>query len=138
VLINAYQLNAENKVKEVQVATDKLMFIKLIDVEGLIEENNTPDLDSILLDDRGSTKQSKRVVKVEFWKSPINYQGYKWDTRKLVLFGFNEFDFVRIKFLGDHYYMQYGTLYYQLNQSESFLNLSLISDSELLKQLNSL
>lgn len=138
VLLNAYELSIENKTKEVSVVKDELLYIKFVDVEGLIEDDRSPDLDSILLDDRGSKNQNKKIAKIEFWKSPINYQGYKWDSRKLVLFGLYGFDFIRIKFLNDHYYMQYGTIYYHLHQRDKFFNLSLVSDNEILKQLNSI
>jgi hypothetical protein len=138
VLIDAYYLSAENKAKDVVVAKDELLFIKQIKVSGLSDKSGNNDLDSLLLDDRGLKAQKKNIVKVEFWKSPINYQGYKWDTRKLVLFGFYEFDYIKLKYFDGNYYMQYGTLFYHLDLSDTFKSLSLTDDNDLVKELNNL
>jgi hypothetical protein len=133
----AYRLANKENGNEVVVAKDELLFTKHAEVAGLPQDKGA-DLDSILLDDRGSKKQNKHIVQIEFWKSPINYRGYKWDKRKLVLFGFYEFDYARLKYFEGVYYLQYGTLFYHLEQTNSFLNLSPVTESELVRQLNNL
>jgi hypothetical protein len=138
VLIDAYYLSAENKAKDVVVVKDELLFIKQVEVAGLTDGKENNYLDSLLLDDRGHKTRKKNIVQVEFWKSPINYQGYKWDARKLILFGFYEFDYIKLKYFDGNYFMQYGTLYYHLDLSDTFKSLSLIDDNDLVKQLNNI
>jgi hypothetical protein len=135
VLMAAYELNKENKINEIQVAKDEMLFIKLLDVEGMIPESGRSDLDSILLDDR-NVKHLAGIVKVEFWKSPINYTGYKWDTRKLVLFGMFEFENLRIKYISGQYYLEYNQTYYELKRRDSFQSLFKVSDRQLIDSLN--
>ncbi len=40
---------------------------------------------------------SEKIL-VQFWKSPINYKGYRFDGRKLVLFGLDSFSQVELKY----------------------------------------
>jgi hypothetical protein len=138
VLINAYLLSSENRARDVVVVKDELLYIRQVKVEGLAEDSHNRDLDSLLLDDRGLKHTNNTLAQVEFWKSPINFRGYKWDTRKLILFGFYDFNYVYIKYLNDQYFMQCGTLFYLLEQSDDFHSLSLVTDDEIIEQLNRL
>lgn len=72
----------------------------------------------------------QKIIKVEFWQSPINYKGYWLNESKLVLFGIEETDEVQLikfheeiylKYLGSIYRLQAGNLYrsfHSLNEAE--------------------
>jgi hypothetical protein len=118
----------------VKVATDVLLFSRNIKIEGAPKLNMS--LDSVLLDDR-SGKKNAHLALVEFWKSPINYKGYKWDTRKLVLFGFETARVLRIRYLdGDHYLLSDNDAY-KLEISSGFRPMIYVESSELLSKLRS-
>jgi hypothetical protein len=138
VLINTFHRTTENIARDLVVIKDELMFSRLVKVVGVSEDPQESDLDSVLLDDRGYKRSKTKMVQVEFWKSPVNFRGYKWDTRKLLLFGFYDYEYIYIKYLNDNYYMQYGTLYYLLEPSDTFSSMSMITDEPLIKELNSL
>ncbi|MHB1277341.1 MAG: hypothetical protein ACYC1Q_02995 [Bacteroidia bacterium] len=45
----------------------------------------------------GEVNVTEKIL-VQFWKSPINYKGYRFDGRKLVLFGLDSFSQVELKY----------------------------------------
>lgn len=66
-------------------------------------------------------------IQVQFWKSPINYKGYRFDGRTLQLFGLDTFNQVSLKYLVVDpdlevvdIYLQYGENYYKLNDNNRY------------------
>lgn len=134
-LLATYSIRQKNKNESITVAIDELMYTKQISISGYVSDDNS--LDSILLDDRYSEKKQD-FASIEFWKSPLNYKGYKWANQKLILFGFYQFDNIKIKTINKLYYLQYENAYYLLEQSVSFHTIINITDEQLIKKLNEL
>lgn len=70
---------------------------------------------------RGPKKEAPQATKilVQLWRSPINYKGYRFDGRKLELFGMDSVQHLSLKYLVlDHdlevyqVYIKYGDSYY--------------------------
>ncbi len=122
--------------RPLKVSTDQLLYSKQIKISAKPGKENN-ELDSLLIDDKYTTDDNN-IITVEFWQSPINYVGYKWANNKLVLFGFYDFTATKIIACDDNYYMNYGTLYYLLENTNTFRNLSLVNDPAIIKKLNSL
>lgn len=57
---------------------------------------------------------------VEFWLSPINYRGYKLIRNKLILFGIEEPDAVRLYRYDGELILKYGVEYFRLIPSSDF------------------
>ncbi len=68
---------------------------------------------------------------VEFWVSPINYRGYKMSKNKLILFGIEEPDAVKLYRVNEALYMSYLKEYYRLNDSFDFVSYQKLKDSEI-------
>ncbi len=51
---------------------------------------------------------------VEFWISPINYHGYKMSKNKLIIYGIEEPDAVKLYRLNDVLFMKYGNEFFRL------------------------
>ena len=68
---------------------------------------------------------------VEFWVSPVNYKGYKMSKNKLVLFGIEEPDAVKLYRVNNDLYMHYLKDYYRLNNSFEFMAYQKLKDSEI-------
>ncbi len=66
---------------------------------------------------------------VEFWVSPVNYKGYKLIDNRLILFGIEEPDAVRLFSKSGKLWMKYGQDYFSLVPTENFE--SLIKSSEI-------
>lgn len=128
--------NASSYNQAPKVSTDQLLFSRQVKIGGY-SENSNKRLDSLLIDDKYS-ETNKGLLKVEFWQSPINYSGYKWANNKLILFGFYDFESVKISFVDGEYFLHYGTLYYLLESTNTFRNMTLIQDEAMIKKLNDL
>lgn len=69
-------------------------------------------------------------LQVEFWVSPINYRGYKWHRNKLILFGIDEPDEVRMFRVEGKLYMHYLNDFYLLEPAEDFTSYQIVNDKE--------
>ena len=57
---------------------------------------------------------------VEFWVSPVNYQGYRLMNDKLILFGIAEPDAIQLYELDHQLWLKYGSKFFHLNKSSDF------------------
>lgn len=114
VTLMASELNQSKKSGEsgtlAQSATDKLN-----PAAGLVESKDA--------------KEEK--YEVEFWVSPVNYKGYKLISNKLILFGVEEPDAVRLFNSDNQLLMKYGKEIYLLVPSGDFLSFAPLKDNEL-------
>lgn len=81
--------------------------------------------------DLPANEKSNPNCLVEFWVSPINYKGYKMSKNKLILFGIDEPDAVKLYRVDDALYMSYLKEFYRLNNSFDFVSYQKLKDSEI-------
>lgn len=83
-----------------------------------------PELDSLLVDNK--VKVPKDGLMVEFWKSPVNFKGYRLSRTKLVLFGIFEYDNIEFRYYeGKALMMKYKNKEYILKCGDEFIPLNL-------------
>jgi|SRR6185436_10072030 len=70
------------------------------------------------------------LLQVEFWVSPVNYRGYKMSKNKLILFGIEEPDAVKLFRLSDNLYMKYGNDFFRLVNTFDFLSYQRLKDAD--------
>lgn len=75
------------------------------------------------------------AVQIEFWKSPINYKGYRFDTKNLMLYGVDKQTKVYIYKLEDKWYMKMGEMYYELITDNQFHTYKILEDESIIIQL---
>jgi len=108
---------------------------------------NLADITSIDSSTTGQRKKAKVkndepvTVRVEFWKSPINYSGYRFDGKKLQLFGtYNIVELQLYHVVKDinlnvsDIYLRIGEKIYLLDESNSYSKLKPVQDENLLEQ----
>ncbi|TNE81806.1 MAG: hypothetical protein EP332_02340 [Bacteroidetes bacterium] len=85
---------------------------------------------------------SDKKITIEYWGSPINYKGYRFDGRKLVLFGQDEQSEVHVVALltdvnlGTYrYFFKLQGSYYELFDDNVFRAYKAITDSRILTKL---
>jgi hypothetical protein len=106
---------------------------KTIDKEGAPEESLAEEAVQKLnpAADLPAVEKIPSNVTVEFWVSPINYRGYKMSKNKLILFGIEEPDAVKLYRVNDALYMVYLKEFYRLNDSFDFVSYQKLKDSEI-------
>lgn len=107
---------------EIVVQKDKLLFSKVIDIKEFenIGKNRKIALDSVLLNTKPSLKSKQNDILIEFWKSPVNFRGYKMSKNKIVIYGLQHDDNLRIEKHTNMFYLKNLDLYYLLEYTDSF------------------
>jgi len=124
---------------DIVISKDELIITRLIKISGEIPEvNDNYELDSILTDQRQTTRKQKGTLKVEFWRSPLNYKGYKLNENKLVLFGLYEFNNLSVIGYNNELFIKYNKEYYLIEYTDDFRSFVPMKNESLLKELNSI
>jgi hypothetical protein len=79
-------------------------------------------LDSLLTNNR-TQSAAQSTIKVEFWKSPVNYTGYKYSPNRLVLFGSFNPEEIRLEYHNHYLFLRYRNSYYQIETTNDFQSL---------------
>ncbi|MBI4929721.1 MAG: hypothetical protein HY841_03085 [Bacteroidetes bacterium] len=125
----------QNTFENFIVRKDELLDSKNFQVVNLQnEEKNLPDS---LLEKVSGIKNNKTSssLKVEFWQSPINYKGYKMTKNKVVLFGINPDETIKLFHLDDAIFMKHNQNYYKLYFTDDFKQFEKVTDVTITSKL---
>ena len=131
-------INTYSASDNIHVKKDRLIYAKSYIVPGIDQYNNDKPgkLDSLLTDNKTSPHMNRaNSLQVEFWKSPINYKGYKTGKNKLVLFGIDRFDMISFRMQNKTLYMKYISDFYQVDNTQEFKSLIPVTNQSILNQL---
>jgi hypothetical protein len=128
-------VNAE----EIVVRKDELLFTRTLEVINLNPTaSKQTGKDSLIQkisgikDDKFSGKQ---MFNIELWQSPLNYKGYKLGKYKMVLYGINSFDGLKLYKLDDVIYMKIASAVYRLDYANDFKQYERITDEQITNKL---
>jgi hypothetical protein len=77
------------------VLRDKLLSSRMVNILQKAKQDQTQASD-VLIERINSDHFFGDKINVEFWESPIDYQGYRLNKTKLILFGINPNDFFEL------------------------------------------
>jgi hypothetical protein len=106
-------------------------------VTSLIQLSASSKTDSLITLFQGGNPAAAPQIRLEFWKSPVNFRGYKFIRNTLVTFGLDPQEQVKIYLDNGLFYMQSGGSTYRINQTDRFLPFSIASEESLPKQIRS-
>ncbi len=119
--------NIEN---DIVVKKDELIFVKITDIIN----KNRYHLDSLLTD--APSGSSKNSIKIEFWLSPVNYNGYKMTDNKLIIYGIQNYTETMLITYNNSFFLRNYNIYYPIEKTESFKPLVRLTNQTLISQLN--
>lgn len=122
--------------EESEIAVNRLLSSEVVRV---INPDLRDSYDSLLvvIEERLTIRPDPTADKVvlEKWKSPVNYKGYKFNMRKLMLFGVDIHYPVKVyHYMGQYYFSSGGELY-ELEVFPDFSHFRAASDSALSRYL---
>jgi hypothetical protein len=85
--------------------------------------------------DSSGTKEPAGNLAVEFWKSPLNYHGYKYIRNKLVLFGYGDQDIVSVFKVDNTTVLKCLTGVFKIEPTTEFHQLERITDEYTLSKI---
>ncbi len=74
-------------------------------------------------------------LSVEFWKSPLNYHGYKYIRNKLVLFGYGDQDLISVIKIDNSTFIKCLTGVFRIEPTTEFHQLERITDENTLSKI---
>jgi len=131
--------NSINEEDDIVVAQDELISAKRFAIDGTPKTNsNKKNLDSLLVDDvnTSSNKNTEGNLLIEFWKSPINFKGYKFDDKKLVIFGYGDYEVQKVFNYNNELFLKCRNEFFKLTPDENFKTFIPVKNTELLRKLN--
>lgn len=119
------------------VETERLLSSELVKV--IAPQPKSPK-DSVLsvIEERVSLSDEEvsDVIIVEKWLSPVHYKGYRFNKKKLILYGANKSVGVRIFYYTNEYYLGLNKKIYHLDERISYSPLETAKDSALVNYFN--
>ncbi len=120
------------------VRKDELLNSKSFEVVNLQSAETENSSDSLLEKVSGIKDEKKNVIaafKVEFWQSPINYRGYKMTKNKIVLFGINPDENIKLFHLEDDMFMKQNQSFFKLYFTDDFKQFEKVTDASVIAKL---
>jgi hypothetical protein len=74
----------------------------------------------------------KQYMQIEFWKSPLNYKGYKLSKYNVILYGLSDTQNLKIFTLDDVFYMKHASVIYKLDYNTDFKPYERVLDENIL------
>jgi hypothetical protein len=126
--------NTEPAESDIVIRRDEYISSRELTLIKIKPDQQKQKRDSVIRQLQGATPQNT-VFRIEYWRSPLNYKGYKMIRSTIVAFGLSPEESAQIYVLNDVYYLKHGVSVFRLTESEAFLPFKREIDEELLKQL---
>ncbi len=139
------QLNTNSSVgkiaqdSDVVVMTNQLISVlsvplKKNDTDMVVKKNRQTDSTLESMSDITDEKEQSNY-RIEFWKSPLNYKGYKMSRGKIVLYGINPSIPVNLTMQNDNYYLLVNHSAYRVEYTDEYKPFEKITDKAILKKV---
>lgn len=119
---------------EIVVRKDELIAQVGLSLRNL--DTPAPVADSLARKEAGVRDEPPRIITVEYWKSPLNYKGYKLTRSRLVLFGLTQEDQVALYKFDNSIFLKSTTGVFRLEPSSDFRQMERITDEAVIGRLN--
>jgi len=120
---------------KIVVRKDELLSSKKIQVKNLEEATTPTEIDTLLEKISGIHNKNADSFAVEFWESPINYRGYKMTKNKIILFGINQNEEIKLFQLDGKIIMSQNKNYYSLHFTDNFKQFEKITSPSVLSKI---
>jgi hypothetical protein len=121
---------------QVEVVRERLLGVKVLKV---INPAARDTVDAVLkaIEQRLSLspEANVRTVVVESWSSPVNFKGYKFNRKKLMVYGLDETKPVAIYHYLNEFYIRIGTRVYPLQETIAYTPFVALKDTSLSRYL---
>ncbi len=138
---NTLPVKQDTKLYDTQMVVNQIAW----STDSLVSSSGKPLSNKALPNvkrEKAVKEKSDKKITIEFWGSPINYKGYRFDGRKLVLFGQDEQSDVHVvAVLTDanlgvyRYFFKLQGAYYELFDDNAFRSYKPVTDSRILTKL---
>lgn len=132
--LNNQQVNTSTEEEEeIIVRKDELLFSEILMIINLdtIKTNTSDSLAKLAANIKEPA--INKFYQVEYWKSPLNYRGYKFSKNKLVVYGIENIDKGSIYRWKENFYFKANGKVYALEKTPEFKPYELANNPDLLQ-----
>jgi hypothetical protein len=121
------------------IRKDELLNIRTIELKNLDAPESMSHVDSLLekvseiKDDRNNNRLNS--MQIEFWRSPLNYKGYKLSKYNVILYGLTDTENLKIYTLNGILYMKNASTVYKLDYNSDFKPFERVTDEMITSSL---
>ena len=133
-LSSSENINSEYNSEDIVVKRDELIESQILKLTVINRNSVKGQTDSLIQVLQGSSSQTPEY-RIEFWRSPINYRGFKFIRNVIVAFGLDPTESIRLFQVEDKFYIKHGVTVYRLVTTEKFEPFSKVIDENIIKQL---
>jgi hypothetical protein len=119
--------------EDIVVRRDELLETKTIELVFLDAKSKTNKSDSLLKLMENASNTDKTLYKIEFWKSPINYRGFKMIRNNIIAFGLEINELVKLFSFEQQIYLKQGNSVYKLYQTTDFQPFYKVNEESIIK-----
>jgi len=131
---DSLQLHSDENSDEIIVMRDELIQTLNLELQR-IGKNATSRNDSLIENLQGGNSERSGIFRMEFWKSPVNFKGYKMIRNTLSVYGLDPSEATRIYEFQNAIYLRSGATLFRLSQTDRYLPFQRVSDESLIKTL---
>lgn len=123
---------------DIVVMTNQLVSVLSVplknnDTSSVNKKNLKTDSALASMSDIGDTREATNY-RVEFWKSPLNYKGYKMSRGKIILYGLSPVTSINLMLDNDTYYLLVNQNAYKVEYTDDYKPFEKITDKAILKK----
>jgi hypothetical protein len=121
------------------IRKDELLSIRTIELKNLDAPESMSRVDSLLekVSEIKNDHNNNRIqsMQIEFWRSPLNYKGYKLSKYNVILYGITDTENLKIYTLNGILYMKNASTVYKLDYNSDFKPFERITDEMITSSL---
>ncbi|HET6225192.1 MAG TPA: hypothetical protein VFF27_02870 [Bacteroidia bacterium] len=117
------------------IRKDELLNVRTIELKNLdaLEiKSHTDSLLDKLSDIKDDNHSVNRYVQIEFWRSPLNYKGYKLSKYSVILYGLPDIEEMKLYNLNKVLYIKNASTVYKLEYNRDFKPFERVVDESIL------
>jgi hypothetical protein len=129
----------EKSEENIVVLSDKLIAstrLQIIESESTIILNKKDS--ALVKGGKSNTQKQVSIYAIEFWQSPLNYRGYKTQKNKIVLYGINKEEPLKLLRINEKLYLKFQNQYSIIDNRSDFHSFEKVQDQQIILQLNAL
>lgn len=124
------ELNYTDTLAEDDLSISREKMIKSVKLPIVFLGEEVAAKDTAIKEMLGIDEMVAKSLFVEFWESPLNFEGYKLSKKKLIVYGLSPQFNYKIYRNDNNYYFAYQNVYYKMKETQDFLPFLEVAKSE--------
>ena len=125
-----YEVNYADSLGEDDLSISREKMIKSVKLPIVFLGEEIVAKDTAIKEMLGIDELVAKSLFVEFWESPLNFEGYKLSKKKLIVYGLSPQFNYKVYRNDDNYYFAYQNVFYKMKETQDFLPFLEVAKSE--------